>query len=80
MLTEKQIVDKIEINADGQMSIRTATVIERDGIEIARSFHRHVITPGDDVSGEDPRVANIANVDWTLERIAVIRSAQREPI
>jgi len=40
--------------------VRTATVIERDGVEISRSFHRHVISPLDDVSGESNEVQAIA--------------------
>ncbi len=40
--------------------MRTATVIERDGVEISRSFHRHVISPLDDVSGESNEVQAIA--------------------
>ncbi len=68
MLTEKAVVDDIRINEAGQMSIRTATVVEKDGVEIARSFHRKVIEPGDNVDGEDPRVKLIANADWTPAR------------
>lgn len=67
-LTERDEIDKIEINADGQISIRRATVIERDGVEISRSFHRHVVTPGDDVSGEDADVQAVTAAHWTPAR------------
>ena len=67
-LTERQEIDKIEIIADGQMSVRTATIVERDGVEIARTFHRKVVTPGDDVSGEDPDVQAVTNAHWTPAR------------
>ncbi len=60
-LTEKQVEDKIEICGDYKhIQVRTATVIERDGVEISRSFHRHVISPLDDVSGESNEVQAIA--------------------
>ncbi len=61
MLTEKQVEDKIEIvGRFKHIQVRTATVIERDGVEISRSFHRHVISPLDDVSGESNEVQAIA--------------------
>ena len=52
-LTERTADDKIEIVGDFKhIQIRQATIIERDGVEISRSFHRRVVAPGDDVSGE----------------------------
>lgn len=59
-LTENQIIDNISVLEDGQLQVRTATVIKRDGEEVSRSFHRHVIAPGEDVSAEQPRVKAIA--------------------
>ena len=60
-ITKKQVEDKIEIVGDFKhIQIRTATVIEEDGVELSRSFHRHVVAPGDDVSGESAEVQAIA--------------------
>ena len=51
-LTERTEQDKIEIvSAHKFIQVRTATVIERDGAEISRSFHRHVVAP--DISADD---------------------------
>jgi hypothetical protein len=72
-LTERTKVDQIEIVENGTIQIRTATIIERDGIEISRTFHRHMKTPGEDVSTEDSRVQAIANAIWTEEVIAAYR-------
>ena len=59
-LTERTIIDKIEIVGDFKhIQCRHATVIERDGVEISRSFHRHVIAPSDDVTGEPTEVQAI---------------------
>ena len=56
-LTERTIIDKYEIVGDfKQVQCRHATIIERDGVEISRSFHRHVIAPSDDVTGEPQEV------------------------
>jgi len=65
-LTEETVQDKIEIVGDFKhVQVRTATVIKRDGVEISRSFHRHVIAPGDDVSGESAEVQAICNAVHT---------------
>ena len=60
-LTEETVQDKIEIVSEHKfIQVRTATVIKRDGVEISRSFHRHVVAPDADVSGESAEVQAIA--------------------
>ena len=60
-LTEEKIEDKIEIIGQYKhIQVREATVIKRDDVEISRSYHRHVISPLDDVSGESAEVQAIA--------------------
>ena len=58
--------DKIEIVGDYKhLNIRTATIISEDGTELSRSFHRRVITPDADVSGESAEIRGIAAAVWT---------------
>ena len=60
-LTEHTAIDKYEIVGQYKhIQCRHATIIERDGVEISRSFHRHVIAPNDDVSGEPQEVQDLA--------------------
>ena len=67
-LTERSAEDKIEIVGDFKhVQVRTATIIERDGEEISRTFHRHVVTPDADISGESAEVQAICNAVWTQE-------------
>jgi hypothetical protein len=73
-LIEKQIVDKVELVESNHIQVRTATIIEKDGTEIARTLHRHVVSPGDDISNEDPKVQAIANAIWTEEVIAAYQA------
>ena len=73
-LTEKQIIDKVELTEINTIQVRTATIIEKDGTELTRTFHRHVVAPGDDVSAEDPKVQAIANAIWTPEVIAAYQA------
>ena len=75
-LTERFENDKIEVVGQYKaIQVRRATVIERDGVEINRSFHRHVLQPGTlgesdalvdtDLSGEDADVQAICTAVWT---------------
>jgi hypothetical protein len=73
-LTETTKIDQIELTAINTIQVRTATVIERDGTEISRGIHRHVVSPGDDISNEDPKVQAIANAIWTEEVIAAYQA------
>jgi len=74
-LTESQENDKIEVVNKWNIQVRTATVIKKDGVELTRSFNRHVLVPGTldasdnlvatDISGEDADVQAICNAAWT---------------
>jgi ribosomal silencing factor RsfS len=63
-LTKEVTADKIEVVAiqdeDGNnvtsVQVRTATKILEDGVVISQSFHRHVISAGDDYSSESANV------------------------
>jgi hypothetical protein len=74
-LIEKQIVDFIEVTNFNTIQVRTANIIERDGVEVTRTFHRHVLAPGDSVVNEDPKVQAIANAVWTAEVIAAYQAS-----
>ena len=69
-LNKTIVVDKIEVLEMGQIQVRTATVIDEDGTSLSRSFHRHVLMPGDDTTGQDQRVIDIAAVTWTAQVVS----------
>jgi hypothetical protein len=57
VLTEETIEDKIEaVGEFKHVQVRTATIIKRDGVEINRTFHRHVVAPDADITGESAEV------------------------
>ena len=59
-LTEETVQDKIEVVGEYKhIQVRTATVIKRDDVEISRSFHRHVVAPNDNITGESTEVQAI---------------------
>jgi phage host-nuclease inhibitor protein Gam len=65
-LTEETVQDKIEVVGDYKhVQVRTATIIKKDGTEISRSFHRHVVAPNADISGESTEVQAICNAVHT---------------
>ena len=75
-LTEDTVIDSIDVLLDGQIQLRRADRIFRDGVEVSHTFHRHVVSPGDDLALEDPRVAEIGTVVHTAEVIAAFKAAQ----
>jgi hypothetical protein len=70
-ITKRTEEDKIEIVGQFKhIQVRTATVIEEDGVELSRSFSRHIVSPGDDVSGESADVQALATQFHTDEVVA----------
>ena len=75
-LSERSENDKIEVVGQYKtIQVRRADIVERDGVEIARSYHRHSLQCGTiddsdnfvdtDISGEDADVQAICNAAWT---------------
>ncbi len=75
MAITKRLEYKEEILPNQTIQIRTTTVVEEDGVELARNHHRHVVHPGDDVTGEVAEVQAIANALWTDEVIAAYQAS-----
>ena len=56
-ITKRTEQDKIEVVGEFKhIQVRTATIIEEDGVELSRSFSRHVVSPDSDSSGESADV------------------------
>jgi len=75
MIEKIQVVDKIEIIENGAVQVRTATRIIEDGVVISQNYHRHVVAPGNDYSGEDARVQTICAATHTADVIAAYKAA-----
>jgi hypothetical protein len=69
MSLEKEVkYDKVEIVGDYKaVQCRQATIVKEDGVEISRSFHRHVLHPDSDISGEAQEIQDICNAVWSDE-------------
>ena len=75
MAITKRTELKEEILPNQIIQIRTTTVLEEDGVELARSHHRHVVVPGQDVTGEPQEVQDIAGVLWTSGVISAYQAS-----
>ena len=65
-LTERNEIDQMEVKS-WNIQVRQATIIERDGEFVSRTFHRWVLTPDMDISDQKQKVQDIANAAWTPE-------------
>ena len=53
-LTKEVVYDKTEILGDYKtVHCREATIVKEDGVELSRSFHRHVLEPSTCVENVD---------------------------
>jgi hypothetical protein len=77
-LTESTSIDQIEIVQQWNIQVRQATVIERDGQFVSRTFHRWVLTPDMDISGQEQKVKDICNAAWTDEVKAAYETFKTE--
>jgi len=67
-LTKHSSYDKIEVVGEHKaVQCRRKDAILEDGVEISSSFHRHVLHPDSDISGEPQETQDICNVVWTDE-------------
>jgi hypothetical protein len=70
-LTKEIKADKVEIVGKfHHVQVRTATIVLDDDVELSRSFHRHVIAPGDDYSNEEQWVQDVCAAAHTPEIVA----------
>ena len=80
-LTKSTVNDKIEVVSQGDWSsvqVRTATIISEDGVELSRSFHRHIVMPDADLSAEDADVSAICTPVFTDAVKAAYAAAQED--
>jgi len=54
---------------------RRADIVEKDGVEVGRTYHRHVRCPGEDVSEDCSELQAVATALWTDEVIAAYQAS-----
>jgi len=72
-LVKQAVLDKIEVVTEHKViqCRHDNRIVDDETGEIVSqgNYHRHVLVPGDDVSGEPADVQTIANAMWTQEII-----------
>ena len=68
------VIDQIEVLESSHVQVRQATRIMEDGKEISKTYHRHCLSPGDSLEGQDEKVQRIAKAVWTDEVVAVYKA------
>jgi len=75
-LTEVKVIDKIEVVENGTVQVREVTRIMKDDNEIAHTYHRWTLSPGQDLTGQPEKVVAICQVAWTPAVIAAYEAQQ----
>jgi hypothetical protein len=79
MLEKKISQDKIEIVGEYKtVQVRTKTAVMEDGVELSSGYHRHVVTAGQDYSGESAEVQAICKIVHTAEVVAAYEVSQEQ--
>jgi hypothetical protein len=76
MLEKIKVISQIEVTENGTLQIRESIRIMEDGNMLSESFHRYVLSPGEDLANQPANVVAIANAAWTPEIIANYQASQ----
>ena len=74
-LSETKVIDQITVTENGIVLFREATRILKDGEQIAQTYHRTSLTPGQDLTGQPSNVTAIAQAAWTPEVVSAYHTA-----
>jgi hypothetical protein len=77
-ITKETAVDQVTVTENGIVLYREATRVIEDGKDIAKTYHRTSLMPGQDLSGQPANVVAICNAAWTPEVIAAYQAQLAE--
>ena len=77
-MLEKKISYDHSITELGHIQVRQITRIMEDGKEIGKTYHRHVLSPEDDLENQDERSKQIAQAIWTPEVVKKYKDRIKE--
>ena len=64
MLEKKIAIDLITVTEDNSVQVRQVKRILEDGDVLSESFDRWVLSPGDNIADQTPKVQAICNAVW----------------
>jgi len=74
--TETKVIDQITVTENGIVLYREATRILKDNEQIAQTYHRTSLVPGQDLTGQPDNVKAICNLTWTQSVIDAYNAQQ----
>lgn len=74
--TEQVVIDKIEITENGIVQVREVTRVLRDNVQIAETYHRWSLVPGQDISDQPLNVQAICSAVWTATVVSEFIASQ----
>ena len=66
MALEKVITHDCQVLEDGTIQARQITRIMEDDVELSKSYHRHVVEVGQDVTDESQLIQDVAKPDFDI--------------
>lgn len=72
--TETSVTRVARVTESGILEVQREDKVFKDGVEISKTYHRHTVNPGDDLTGQDPVVDATARAVWTPENISAFSS------
>lgn len=83
MIEEIIYVSAFNVNADGTIEVRKTTDVVKDGVVIASSFWRGVLSvndpTADEILGVDTYYHKIADYTWTICPVPVVEEVEETP-
>jgi hypothetical protein len=78
MLSKRTTLGPITVLPDGQLQVRDDTIIDDDGVEVSRTYHRRVLDPADapDLTAAPEALRALAAAVWTPAIIAARKAAK----
>jgi hypothetical protein len=77
-LSKEKNIDQIEVTSNGIIQVRESTKIVEDGNVLSTTYHRWVLTPGQDLTDQADNVKAIANAAWTTEVVTAYQQRQAQ--
>lgn len=74
MITEKTVLSLVEVTHNGVVQVRLSNQILDGEIVKAQSYHRYLLTPGSDLTGQPEQVVTVATAAWTPDVIAAYQA------
>ncbi len=75
----KRYEQQIEVEENGCIGVRDATIVVIDGVDSPPKFHRKVLEPGSDVTNESVRINAVAPAVWTSAVVAARAAFLADP-